>query len=293
MNKFRTIEEVLQPTPAHMVGDGFRVVNFTPGGKSISRRMSPFFLLDYNVEVEFPGTDKPRGVGVHPHRGFETVTIAYKGSVAHHDSAGNSGVIYPGDVQWMTAGSGVLHKEYHEKEFAKKGGAFHMIQLWVNLPRQYKMTAPAYQAILHTDKGKVDLPDNAGSVFVIAGEYAGIKGPAKTFSPVQMFDIRLNAGGKTVFNLPGTYNTGILVVEGEVKINGDRSVPVNNYVQFANEEGEIAIVAGKEAKILLLSGEPINEPVAAYGPFVMNTVEDIQQAIDDFNRGKFGHLEDE
>jgi redox-sensitive bicupin YhaK (pirin superfamily) len=158
--------------------------------------MNPFFLMDFNPEFNFSPTDIPRGVGVHPHRGFETVTIAYKGSVAHNDSAGNSGVINPGDVQWMTAASGILHKEYHEKEFAKKGGAFEMVQIWVNLPKKYKMSSPKYQAILHKQKGKVDLPDNAGTAHIIAGEYKGIKGAAETFSPVEMYDIRLNEDGE-------------------------------------------------------------------------------------------------
>jgi hypothetical protein len=276
-----------------MVGDGFRVVNFNPGGSSIGKRMNPFFLLDYNVEVEFEGTDRQRGVGVHPHRGFETVSIAYKGSVAHHDSAGNSGIINPGDVQWMTAGSGILHKEYHEKNYAKKGGPFQMIQLWINLPKQYKMTAPAYQAILHAGKGDVKLEGDGGNVFVIAGEYKGIKGPAHSFSPVEMYDIRLNDNGLAEFKLPSAFNTGLLVVEGEVLINEISGVKADQYVQFQNTEGFITLKATGNTKVLLLSGEPINEPVAAYGPFVMNTIEEIQQAIDDFNRGKFGHLEDE
>ena len=291
MKTYRDIEEVLTPGGNHMVGDGFKVMNYFPNGEGFNKRMNPFFLMDFNAEVEFPPTDKPRGVGVHPHRGFETVSIAYKGAVAHHDSYGNSGVIYPGDVQWMTAGKGILHKEYHEETYAKKGGPFEMIQLWVNLPKKNKMTEPKYQAILHDQKGKVLLTNNMGTVFIIAGEYKGIKGAASTFSPVNLFDIRLNEDGEAEFDLPAAYNTGILVVEGEAIINELVEVTASNYIQFTNNEGHIHVKATKECILLLLSGEPINEPVANYGPFVMNTVQEIQQAIDDFNNGKFGILD--
>jgi len=289
MKNFRSIEEILSPSSSHMVGDGFKVVNFLPGGGNFGDRMNPFFLMDFNPEFNFSPTTKPRGVGVHPHRGFETVTIAYKGSVAHNDSTGNSGVINPGDVQWMTAASGILHKEYHETEFAKKGGVFEMAQIWVNLPKKYKMTAPKYQAITHAQKGKVELGNNMGTVFVIAGEYNRVKGAAKTFSPVEMYDIQLNDKGEIEINLPADFNTGLLIVEGEVTIN-ENKIREHQYVQFKNEEGVINIKADKKSILLLLSGEPINEPVAAYGPFVMNTIEEIQEAIDDFNGGKFGKL---
>lgn len=289
MKKLRSIEEILSPSTSHMVGDGFKVVNFLPGGDSFGNRMNPFFLMDFNPEVNFTPTIVPRGVGVHPHRGFETVTVAYKGSVAHNDSTGNSGVINPGDVQWMTAGSGILHKEYHEKEFAKKGGAFEMAQIWVNLPKKYKMTTPRYQAITHSQKGRVELENKMGTVFVIAGEYNGVKGAAKTFSPVEMYDIQLNDNGEIEINLPSVFNTGLLIVEGEVTVN-ENKIREHQYVQFKNEEGIIKIKADKKSILLLLSGEPINEPVAAYGPFVMNTIEEIQEAIDDFNSGKFGRL---
>ena len=287
MTQYRTIEEVLSPSASHMVGDGFKVVNFSPGGGNFGDRMSPFFLMDFNPEFNFSPTVHPRGVGVHPHRGFETVTIAYKGSVAHNDSTGNSGIINPGDVQWMTAASGILHKEYHEKEFAKKGGAFEMAQIWVNLPKKYKMSAPKYQAILHEQKGNHELENGIGNVLVIAGEYNGVKGAAKTYSPVEMYDIRLNKNGETEFNLPAGFNTGLLIVEGEATINENTIAREHQYVQFKNEEGVIKVKANKESILLLLSGEPIDEPVAAYGPFVMNTIEEIQEAIDDFNSGKF------
>jgi len=290
MKKYRNIEEILSPSSAHMVGDGFKVVNYLPGGERFGKRMNPFFLMDFNPEFNFTPTVAPRGVGVHPHRGFETITIAYKGSVAHNDSAGNSGVIRPGDVQWMTTGSGILHKEYHEKEFAAKGGPFEMAQIWINLPRKYKMSSPKYQGILHEQKGKFTLENNQGNVFVIAGEYDGVKGAATTFSPVEMYDIRLEENGETEIKLPAHFNTGLLIVEGEAAINENPIARQHQFVQFKNEEGIIHIKAEKKSVLLLLSGEPINEPVAAYGPFVMNTSEEIQQAIEDFNSGKFGNL---
>lgn len=291
MKKFRSVEEVLSPSASHMVGDGFKVVNFYPGGKNFGSRMSPFFLMDYNPAFNFPPTTSKHGVGSHPHRGFQTVTIAYKGSVAHHDSRGNQGVIYPGDVQWMTAGSGILHQEYHEENFARTGGLFQMAQIWVNLPKKYKMTTPSYQGINDDQKGHVDLPGDRGIVKVIAGEYKGIKGPAQTFSPVEMYDITLKENGSVEFNLPGTFNTGLLIVEGEIEINENIPARKNQYIQFANEDGEITIKANKDSTLLLLSGEPINEPVAAYGPFVMNTNDEIREAIADFQSGKFGELE--
>ncbi|MEO6894875.1 MAG: pirin family protein [Ginsengibacter sp.] len=291
MSKYRSIEEILSPSSPHMVGDGFKVVNFLPNGRSFGKRMNPFFLMDFNPEFNFTPTVEPRGVGVHPHRGFETITIAYKGSVAHNDSAGNSGVINPGDVQWMTAGSGILHKEYHEKEFAKKGGLFEMAQIWVNLPKEFKMSAPKYQGILHEQKGKFKLENGGGNLFVTAGEYNGIKGGATTFSPVEMYDIRLEENGELELNLPGNFNTGLLVVEGDATINENEIAHQHQYVQFKNDDGAIKIKTNKKSTLLLLSGEPINEPIAAYGPFVMNTDEEIHQAIEDFNSGKFGNLE--
>lgn len=290
--KYRTVEGVLSPTNTHMVGDGFKVMNFFPNGKGFEERMSPFFLLDFNAEVNFPPSDIARGVGVHPHRGIETVTFAYKGSVAHHDSAGNSGVINPGDVQWMTAGSGVLHKEYHEKSFDKKGGAFELVQLWINLPKKHKMAPAKYQSILHAKKPNIVLPKNSGSVHVVAGEYKGVKGIATAFSPVNIFDIHLNAGGEVDFTLPGSFNSGILVIDGEVLVNENQAVPENHYIQFKNEEGLIHIKANKKTILLVLSGEPLNEPYVGYGPFVMNTEEEIRQAIEDYNAGKFGFLAD-
>jgi quercetin 2,3-dioxygenase len=290
MKQYRSVEEVLSPSTSHMVGDGFKVVNFYPRGGRFGDRMNPFYLMDFNPEYHFTPTTVPRGVGVHPHRGFETVTIAYKGSVAHNDSTGNSGVINPGDVQWMTAASGILHKEYHETEFAKRGGAFEMVQIWVNLPKKYKMSPPKYQAILNEQKGRFGIDNGKGTVLVIAGEHNGVKGPAQTFSPVEMYDIRLSENAEAVFNLPATFNTGLLVVEGEIIVNENITTHEHQYVQFENEEGEIKMKASKNSILLLLSGAPINEPIAAYGPFLMNTKEEIQEAMNDFNSGKFGTL---
>lgn len=286
----KAIAAVLTPPAPHMVGDGFRVHNFFPSGYKIN--MSPFFMLDYNAKIEFSARETPRGVGVHPHRGFETVTIAYHGAVAHHDSTNNSGVIHPGDIQWMTAASGILHKEYHEAEYSKKGGPFQMVQLWVNLPAKYKMSNPKYQSITQQQLGKHILPNNGGVIEVIAGEYENTKGPASTFTPIEMYNARLNQGAKATFNLPANYNTGLIVVEGSIKINEEKNIPVNNFVHFKNDGEQIEIEALENSIILILSGEPINEPIAAYGPFLMNKSEEIQQAIADYNEGKFGYLEE-
>jgi redox-sensitive bicupin YhaK (pirin superfamily) len=292
MDNKKTVEAVIAPPPAHMVGDGFRVHNFFPSHHLIDKkRMSPFFLMDYGAKVEFNPTDTPRGVGVHPHRGFETVTIAYHGRVAHHDSAGNSGIIGEGDVQWMTAGSGLLHKEYHEKEFSKKGGPFQMVQLWVNLPAKNKMTSPKYQEISQAMMGKYELPGNTGVVEIIAGEYKGIKGPASTFTPMHVYNARLKKGANIEINFPADYNTGLLVAEGSATINGTNA-PADHFVLFQNDGEMIQIEATENCILLILSGKPINEPIAQYGPFLMNTWEELEQALEDVNAGKFGVLED-
>ena len=286
----KTIERII-PRPANpgMVGDGFRVYNFIPGANISQRRISPFLMLDFNAEYNFPPSEKQRGVDVHPHKGFETVTIAYKGSVAHHDSTGNSGIINPGDVQWMTAGAGILHKEYHEKEFSKKGGPFEMIQLWVNLPKKDKSTPAHYQAITADKMGKLQLPNNGGLVNIIAGKLNGVTGPAFTYSPVNLFDIRLNSGGEFNASIPAEHNTALLVINGSVEVN-DKQVAEHSFVLFGNDGEAIHIKAAQNAVVLLLSGEPINEPIASYGPFVMNTQQEIYEAIEDFQAGKFGVL---
>jgi redox-sensitive bicupin YhaK (pirin superfamily) len=285
----KPVQTVIAPPPPHMVGDGFKVHNFFPGRLGMDR-MSPFFLLDYGPKTKIPASDTPKGVGAHPHRGFETVTVAFHGRVAHHDSAGNSGIIGEGDVQWMTAGSGILHKEYHEKEFARTGGIMQMAQLWVNLPARHKMTPPRYQDLKQKDMGAYDLPEGKGRVEVVAGEYRGAKGPAKTHTPVQLYKARLAAGAALDLEFPADHNTGLLVIEGAVEANG-RAVPADHFALFANEGEAIAVKATADSQVLILSGEPIREPIAAYGPFVMNTQEEIHQAVEDFQSGKFGRLD--
>lgn len=293
MSNTKSVQQVLPPTPPHMVGDGFRVHNFFPSGYDMGLyRMSPFFLMDYGSKIEFPPSDTPRGVGVHPHRGFETVTIAFHGRVAHHDSAGNSGIIGEGDVQWMTAGSGILHKEYHDTEYSKNGGPFQMVQLWVNLPAKDKMTPPKYQAIEHGQMGKYVLPNGGGVLEVIAGEFQGTKGPATTFTPMHVYVGRFNAGDSLLLSLPEKYNTGLLVTEGSLRINDADDVATDHFALFKNDGTEFRLETSEGAVFLLLSGEPINETIVPYGPFLMNTREEIMQAFQDVNSGKFGVLED-
>ncbi len=291
MSNRKTIEAIIAPPPPHMVGDGFRVHGFFPGGKIDKKRMSPFFLMDYGAKVDFPPSDKLRGVGVHPHRGFETVTIAYHGRIAHHDSAGNSGVIGEGDVQWMTAASGLLHKEYHEESYSKTGGLFQMVQLWVNLPAKYKMTTPKYQEISTDKMSRYNLEDGKSYIELIAGEYKGLKGPASTFTPVHVYNARLKKGASADFRFPASYNTGMLVLEGTALINGSLA-DTDHFILFKNDGEEISIQANEDTIVLILSGEPINEPIAQYGPFLMNTWEELEQAISDVSAGKFGVLED-
>jgi len=292
MNTQRSVEAIIAPPPPHMVGDGFRVHNFFPGTKQIGKtRMSPFFMLDYGSKIEFSPKNEPRGVGVHPHAGFETVTIAYHGKVAHHDSAGNSGIIGEGDVQWMTAGSGLLHKEYHEKEFSRKGGMFQMVQLWVNLPAKDKKTKPKYQEITNAMMSKFDLPGEKGQVEIIAGEYNGVKGRASTFTPIHLFNARIKKDAQLTLSFPKEYNTGLLIIEGNIKVNGINA-HADHFVLLKNDGEEFTIEATEDSIILVLSGEPINEPIVAYGPFVMNTWEEIEQAVNDVNAGKFGVLEE-
>ncbi|AXP82547.1 Quercetin 2-2C3-dioxygenase [Mariniflexile rhizosphaerae] len=287
----RSIEKVTKPGTPHFVGDGFRVHNFIPG-TSTMKRMDPFIMLDYNSKYNFPPTNIPKGVGVHPHRGFETVTIAYKGRVEHGDSSGGGGIIGEGDVQWMTAASGILHKEFHETEWSKTGGEFQMVQLWVNLPAKDKMSPPKYQAISNAQMNKVALPNNAGEVEVIAGSYDEHKGPAATFSPIHMYNVRLKKGAKTQLSFPKNYTTALLMVEGDANVNGHTEAPQDHFVMFSNDGTSFALEALSDTVILVLSGAPINEPIAAHGPFVMNTHDEIIEAFQDFNTGKFGYLED-
>ena len=289
----KEVEGVYQSSAAHMVGDGFRVINYFPNGNKFGKKISPFILLDYHPSYYYPPTTNKRGVGVHPHRGFETVTLAFDGYVAHHDSGGNSGVIGPGDVQWMTAASGILHKEYHEEKFATKGGSMQMLQLWVNLPKAVKMSPPKYQAISQQQIAKINLPENAGQVWVIAGSFDGIKGPASTFTPINMYRVVLNKGGKVLLNLPQQHNTGILVTAGALEVNQSQQAKENDFVLFGHEGEKITVIATENSEFVVLDGEPINETVVQYGPFVMNTPAEINQAIEDVNNGKFGYLDDE
>jgi len=288
----RSISGVYRGSSFHWVGDGFRVTNYFPSGNDLGRRISPYILLDYHPPFNYPPTaSEHRGVGPHPHRGFETVTVAFEGSVAHHDSFGNGGVIGPGDVQWMTAASGILHREYHAKEFALAGGTMHMMQIWVNLPKAHKMDKPRYQAIVGEQMGQVELADGSGHVRVIAGSYLGIKGPATTFSPINMFDIRLKAKGRIELSFPSHENTALMIFNGDAKINGETEAGGLDFVLFENDGENILVEAKTDSHFLLLNGEPIDEPVIQYGPFVMNTEQEIRQAFADFNSGKFGFLE--
>lgn len=289
----KKIESVLTPRPPHFVGDGFRVHNFIPSVRGLDmQRMSPFIMMDYNSKFYFPPSKEPKGVGVHPHRGFETVTIAYKGKVAHHDSSGGGGIIGEGDIQWMTAAAGVLHKEYHEENFSKTGGEFQMVQLWVNLPAKDKMSTPKYQAIKNTEIERYQLENNGGEIEVIAGQYKNIEGTASTFTPINMLNAKIKSGAKADFSFPAHFNTCLLVIEGSVLVNGIENVPTDNFVLFSNEGEEFVVEAKEDSVVLILSGEPIDEPIAAHGPFVMNTRAELMEAFDDFNNGKFGHLAD-
>ena len=274
------------------MGDGFRVAGYFSAIPDAAKKLDPFLLLDYHPEYDYSPTTERRGVGVHPHRGFETVTFAFQGSVAHHDSAGGGGVIGPGDVQWMTAASGILHKEYHEESYGRRGGPFQMVQLWVNLPRAHKLAPPRYQPIASAQMGLVTLPHGAGSVRVIAGEFEGVRGPAMTFTPINIYDARLAARGRVDFSFPAQQTAALLVMKGKITINGATEARENDFVLFKNAGERIAIEASSDAQLLVLNGEPIAEPVVQYGPFVMNTEQEIREAFADFSSGKFGYLED-
>lgn len=288
----KKIAKITKPTTPHFVGDGFRVHNFIPGTATMEQ-MDPFIMLDYNSKYTFGPSEIPRGVGVHPHKGFETVTIAYKGKVEHGDSTGSGGVIHEGDVQWMTAANGILHKEFHEKEWSKKGGEFQMVQLWVNLPAKDKKSDPKYQNLSNKDMARVALADGMGEVEIIAGEFKGHKGSASTFSPIHAFNVKLKKGAKTSFSFPAHYTTALLMIEGSTKVNDTENIPLDHFAVFQKEGEEFTIEALEDAVVLVISGEPINEPIAAHGPFVMNTREELVEAFEDFNMGKFGYLEDE
>jgi hypothetical protein len=281
---------VYGPGSNHWVGDGFPVRNLFPSN-GLETEVNPFLMLDYAGPNVFTPSGKTPGVGQHPHRGFETVTIAYQGSVEHRDSAGNSGVIYPGDVQWMTAASGVVHEEMHEKEFARKGGTFEMVQLWVNLPKAVKMSKPRYQAITKEQIPVVEF-GTGGHARVIAGAWNGTKGPALTFTPVNLFDVVLKAGEKVEIPLPEGHNASVVLRKGDVSIGGAHSLMGEARIATLSPSGSGVVVEAKEdSTLLVLSGEPILEPVASYGPFVMNTREELVQAVEDYKAGKMGQLQ--
>ena len=284
----KKVTGVFQPGSRHWVGDGFHVRNLFPSN-GIEQEVSPFLMLDYAGPTVFGPSPEPRGVGEHPHRGFETVTIAYQGSVAHRDSAGHSGLIRPGDVQWMTAASGIVHEEKQEAAFARQGGTFEMIQLWVNLPRAHKMSAPGYQNIEQQQIPAVDFA--GGRLRVIAGEFEGARGPAKTFTPVNLFDAEIKGGGRAEVAIPAGFTAAVVLRKGSLLVNGEHKLEGEAKIATFEETGDrISIEAAKDSTLLILCGEPIREPVASYGPFVMNTEAELRQAVEDYRAGRMGHL---
>jgi redox-sensitive bicupin YhaK (pirin superfamily) len=278
------------PSPkGHWVGDGFPVRSlFSYDG--LGQQLSPFLLLDYAGPAQFAPAAQPRGVGEHPHRGFETVTIVYEGEVAHRDSVGNFGLIGPGDVQWMTAASGILHEEFHSPAFTRSGGAMEMAQLWVNLPAAHKMSAPQYQTILNAEIPRVELAEGAGSVRVIAGSFAGSAGPARTFTPLNVWDVRLRAAGTASLPIAAGHTTAIAVLRGSISANGSRQAGAAELLVLDRSGDEVRLEAAADSTLLLLSGAPIPEPLVGYGPFVMNSRQEIEAAMKDFQRGKFGRM---
>ena len=270
----------------HWVGDGFPVQNIF-SYRDIHAEMSPFLLMDYAGPARFEPTEQRRGVGQHPHRGFETVTIVYDGQVSHHDSTDAGGTIGPGDVQWMTAGSGIIHEEYHGEDFARSGGTFEVVQLWVNLPAKDKMTKPGYQGLTDAQIPEIALPADAGKVRVIAGEYANQQGPAHTFSSMNVWDVRLNAGSTTTFTLPEGHTTAIFVLHGAVGVGDVHTIRPAELAVMQREGRELVLEAQQDTVLLLLNGAPLNEPVVGHGPFVMNSWEEINQAVEDYNQGRF------
>jgi redox-sensitive bicupin YhaK (pirin superfamily) len=277
------------PDSMHWVGDGFPVHSLFSHHEH-GARVSPFLLFDYAGPFDFPPTAKRRGVGAHPHRGIETVTIVLDGEIAHRDSTGAGGLIGPGDVQWMRAASGLVHEEYHSERFAKSGGRFELVQLWVNLPARDKMSPPHYQTLLDKDIPRVDLADDAGLVRVIAGEFDGHRGPAQTATAINLWDMRIDAGKSVRFTLPEGHTALAAVLEGTVEVNGEKIARAMDVVVFDETGGEVAFEANSDAKLIIMSGEPIDEPVAQQGPFVMNTQDELRQAFVDYQSGRFGAI---
>ena len=273
----------------HWVGDGFPVRSIFSYNDRAAE-LSPFLLLDYAGPTNFPPTTQRKGVGEHPHRGFETVTIVYDGEVEHRDSSGGGGVIGPGDVQWMTAAGGLVHEEYHGAGFAKRGGPFEMVQLWVNLPAKDKMAKPGYQGITSAQIPGVALPDDAGTVRVIAGDHNGTRGPARTFTPMNVWDVRLNAGKRAAFTVPAGHTTALFVLRGRIRLPDGAEVGEAELGVLERAGENFAVEALENTTLLLLNGRPLNEPIVGHGPFVMNTRAEIQQAIIDYQNGKMGHM---
>ena len=274
---------------SHWVGDGFPVRSIFSYNE-LGKEMSPFLLLDYGGPTTFSPSTRRRGVGEHPHRGFETVTIAYAGDVEHRDSSGGGGVIRPGDVQWMTAASGIVHEEFHGPDFAKHGGPFEMIQLWVNLPAKDKKAAPGYQNIADAQIPRVELPGHAGFVRVIAGSYRDSKGPARTFSPINLWDVRLNADHRVEFPVPSGQTTALFVLKGRIRLAGGELVTDAELAVLGHEDEMFAVEALSDTTLLLLNGQPIDEPIVGYGPFVMNSQAEIRQAFVDYQSGRMGRI---
>lgn len=283
----KKVSSIHRANNSHWVGDGFPVRTIF-SYQELGKELTPFLLLDHAGPAEFEPTDRERGVGWHPHRGFETVSIAYQGAVDHEDSAGNRGSIGSGDVQWMTAGAGVLHKELHGRDFARRGGPFEMLQLWVNLPASAKMSAPAYQTLLASDIPVVNLPDGRGSVRVIAGDFGSAHGPARTFTPINLLDVRLSAGARLRLNLHDGFSAAIYVLKGSIQLNGTESARQHELVLFDHAGDEATIEAVDDSTLFVMNGQRIDEPVVGYGPFVMNTQQQIHQAVADFQAGRMG-----
>jgi hypothetical protein len=283
----KKIVSVLENRNQHWVGDGFPVRTLF-SYEGLGQQVSPFLLFDYAGPTRFEPSDRPRGVGQHPHRGFETVTIVYEGEVAHRDSTGKGGTIGPGDVQWMTAASGILHEEFHSSAFTRSGGNFRVAQLWVNLPAKDKMAAPGYQALLNTDIPSVTLP--GARVRVIAGDFQGTRGPARSFTPINLWDVKMDKGASLRLELPDGHNAVLAVLSGAVSVNGEKSVSDAQVVLLDPAGTQIQLDAVDDAMLLVMTGEPIHEPITGYGPFVMNSEAEIRRAITDFNSGRFGQI---
>jgi redox-sensitive bicupin YhaK (pirin superfamily) len=287
--KMKKIAQVLHANGGHWVGDGFPVRSLFSYHED-SQVLSPFLLFDYAGPHVFEPADRPRGVGQHPHRGFETVTIVYDGEVSHRDSTGAGGTIGPGDVQWMTAGGGIIHEEFHSLAFTKTGGPFRMVQLWVNLPGKDKMTRAGYQSITNSDIPVVELNQGAARARVIAGDFAGAKGPARTFSPVNLWDVRLNRDADVTIEFPEGHTSMVAVLSGHLTVNGAQHAGAAEIVRFERDGAHSRLHADADSILLVLTGEPIDEPVVGYGPFVMNSETEIRAAIDDYNSGRFGRM---